>query len=348
MFSELARTVAAGQELGPEGMPGLVDALGDTAQPVGERADFLIAWAIRGETPAEVAALASELRNRSVAVPLSESFRQSQEILDVCGTGGDRLNTFNISTTVALVCAAAGVPVAKHGNRAITSKSGSADVLEALGIPVDLSPEAAARAIEQAHFAFLFAPRFHPAFKGIAPVRALCAERGQRTVFNRLGPLLNPARPSAQLLGVSRTEWVEPMARTLQALGLRRGMVVSGEVPGHGTLDELSTLGTNHVAEFYQDRGFSASSGSASDFPLIPATLADLEGGSAADNAGIIVRILEGTDRGPRRDAVLLNAAAALFVAARVRSMGQGWDLAEKLLQDGTVLKTLESLRQTG
>jgi hypothetical protein len=152
----------------------------------------------------------------------------------------------------------------------------SADVLEALGIPVDLSPEAAARAIEEAHFAFLFAPRFHPAFKGIAPVRALCAERGQRTVFNRLGPLLNPARPSAQLLGVSRTEWVEPMARTLQALGLRRGMVVSGEVPGHGTLDELSTLGTNYVAEFYQDRGFSASSGSASDFPLIPATLADL------------------------------------------------------------------------
>jgi anthranilate phosphoribosyltransferase len=249
---------------------------------------------------------------------------------------------------VALVCAAAGVPVAKHGNRAITSKSGSADVLEALGIPVDLSPEAAARAIEEAHFAFLFAPRFHPAFKGIAPVRALCAERGQRTVFNRLGPLLNPARPSAQLLGVSRTEWVEPMARTLQALGLRRGMVVSGEVPGHGTLDELSTLGTNHVAEFYQDRGFSASSGSASDFPLIPATLADLEGGSAADNAAIIVRILEGADRGPRRDAVLLNASAALFVAARVRSMGEGWDLAEQLLRDRRVLKTLEALRHTG
>lgn len=125
MFSELARTVAAGQELGPEGMSGLVDALGDAAQPVGDRADFLIAWAIRGETPAEVAALASELRNRSVAVPLSESFRQSREILDVCGTGGDRLNTFNIFTTVALVCAAAaGVPVAKHGNRAIISKSG--------------------------------------------------------------------------------------------------------------------------------------------------------------------------------------------------------------------------------
>lgn len=348
MFSELARAVAHGQELGPERMPRLVDALGDPAQPVGERADFLIAWAIRGETPAEVAALASELRNRSVAVPLSESFRQSREILDVCGTGGDRLNTFNISTTVALVCAAAGVPVAKHGNRAITSKSGSADVLEALGIPVDLSPEAASRAIEEVHFAFLFAPRFHPAFKGIAPVRALCAERGQRTVFNRLGPLLNPARPSAQLLGVSRIDWVEPMARTLQALGLRRAMVVSGEVPGHGSLDELSTLGTNHVAEFYQDRGFSASTGSPTDFPVAPATLADLEGGSATDNAAILVRLLDGTDLGPRRDAVLLNASAALFVASRVRSMGEGWDLADQLLQDRRVLKTLEALRRTG
>ena len=313
-----------------------------------ERADFLIAWAIRGETPTEVAALAGELRNRSVSVPLRESFRQSHEILDVCGTGGDRLNTFNISTTVALVCAAAGVPVAKHGNRAITSKSGSADVLEALGIPVDLSPEAAARAIEEAHFAFLFAPRFHPAFKGIAPVRALCAERGQRTVFNRLGPLLNPARPSAQLLGVSRIDWVEPMAKTLQALGLRRAMVVSGEVPGHGTLDELSTLGTNHVAEFYQDRGFSASTGSPTDFPVTPASLKDLEGGNADDNATIIVRLLEGTDCSPRRDAVLLNASAALFVAARVRSMGEGWDLAEQLLRDRRVLKTLEILRQTG
>ncbi|MFM8878070.1 MAG: anthranilate phosphoribosyltransferase [Verrucomicrobiota bacterium] len=347
MFSELARTVAAGQELGPEGMPGLVDALGDAAQPVAERADFLIAWAIRGETPTEVAALAGELRNRSVAVPLRESFRQSHEILDVCGTGGDRLNTFNISTTVALICAAAGVPVAKHGNRAITSKSGSADVLEALGIPVDLSPEAAARAIEEAHFAFLFAPRFHPAFKGIAPVRALCAERGQRTVFNRLGPLLNPARPSAQLLGVSRIDWVEPMAKTLQALGLRRAMVVSGEVPGHGTLDELSTLGTNHIAEFYQDRGFSASTGSPADFPLAPAALKDLEGGNADDNAAIIVRLLEGADCGPRRDAVLLNASAALFVAARVRSMGEGWELAEQLLRDRRVLKTLDQLRHS-
>ena len=255
---------------------------------------LLMALRTRGETVDEYAAAAAVMRAKCNKVNAPAG------AMDIVGTGGDGKHTLNISTATAFTVAGAGVPVAKHGNRAITSKSGSADVLEALGIPLDLSPEAAARAIEEVHFAFLFAPRFHPAFKGIAPVRALCAERGQRTVFNRLGPLLNPARPSAQLLGVSRTEWVEPMARTLQALGLRRGMVVSGEVPGHGTLDELSTLGTNHVAAFYQDRGFSASSGSASDFPLIPATLADLEGGSAADNAGIIVRILEGADRGPR------------------------------------------------
>ena len=172
----------------------------------------------------------------------------SREILDVVGTGGDRLSTFNISTTVAILCAAAGVAVAKHGNRAVTSSVGSADVIEALGIRVDLSPADAARALRERGFAFFFAPNFHPAFKNIAPARKLCAERGQRTIFNLLGPLLNPARPSAMLVGVPRPELCEPMARALQSLGARRGMVVCGAIGNRQSaignyLDELSTLG---------------------------------------------------------------------------------------------------------
>src|SRR5208337_2264354 len=179
--------------------------------------------------------------------PPVDAETRARQILDVCGTGGDRLNTFNISTTVALLLAAAGVPVAKHGNRAVTSQAGSADVLEALGIRIDLTPAEAARSLRDRNFAFFFAPNYHPAFKHIAPARKLCAERGQPTIFNLLGPLLNPARPSAMLMGVPRPELCEPLAQVLQSLGVRRGMVVSGKIVNPksqivNSLDELSTL----------------------------------------------------------------------------------------------------------
>ena len=232
------------------------------------KADFLAALARKGEVVSEIAAFARELRDKSIAPPLDAETR-SRQILDVCGTGGDRLNTFNISTTVALILAAAGVTVAKHGNRAITSQAGSADVLEALGIRIDLEPEEAARGLREHRFAFFFAPKYHPAFREIAPARKLCAERGQRTIFNFLGPLLNPARPAAQFIGVPRPELCQPIAQVLQLLGARRGMVVSGEVCAGETvrhLDELSTLGDNCIAEFYQERGFSVSDTVAAGF----------------------------------------------------------------------------------
>jgi anthranilate phosphoribosyltransferase len=347
MLSELTRTVAGGQSLSGEQIPRAVAALVSEAIDPVEKADFLTALAAKGETAEEIAGFARELLDRSIPVPFPDGFRESREVLDVCGTGGDRLNTFNISTTVALVCAAAGVAVAKHGNRAITSKSGSADVLEALGIPVTLSPEEAARSIVDHGFAFLFAPVFHPAFKGIGPARTLCAQRGTRTLFNFLGPLVNPARPTAQLLGVSRSELVEPMAQTLQSLGLRRAMVVSGDVPGHGTLDELSTLGINRVSEFYHDRALSTSEWSPRDFPVAPASLTDLAGGGREENAALIRGLLSGVDCGPRRDAVLLNASAALFVAGRVRSMVEGWDLALAVLSDGRAARKLRDLSRS-
>ncbi len=344
MFSEFMAAVQEGRELSRADITRVVSLLAGAEAAASHKADFLAAMAAKGETAAEIAGFAAELRALSVPLPFDPA-DVTGEVLDVCGTGGDRLDTFNISTTVALVCAAAGVTVAKHGNRAVTSQSGSADVLEAMGIPVDLSPDEAARSLREHRFAFLFAPRFHPAFRNIGPARALCAQRGQRTLFNFLGPLLNPARPTAQLLGVSRPELVEPMARTLQDLGLRRAMVVSGAVPGAGFLDELSTLGDNTVAEFHQERGFSKSTWRPEGLALLPATLADLRGGDRHANAAIIEGLLRGTDAGPRRDAVLLNAGAALFVADASRSIMEGWERAADVLATGQAWRLVEALR---
>lgn len=351
VLEALTEQLTRAEPLAPRQVADAVNALTDEAIPVESKAAFLTALARKGETAEEIAGFANELRDRAVRPPLDATTRAG-EILDVCGTGGDRLGTFNISTTVALVCAAAGLTVAKHGNRAITSQAGSADVLEALGIRTDLSPVEAAQSLQAHGFAFFFAPHYHPAFKHIAPARKLCAERGQRTIFNFLGPLLNPARPTAQLMGVPRPELCEPIARVLQSLGLRRAMVVCGTVPSEASnppspaayLDELSTLGPNTIAEFYQERGFATSVLDPQQFPLQPVKLEDLLGSDRNANAEIVRRLLHGEDRGPKRDAVLLNAGAALFVASRTRSIGEGWELAAKVIDAGQAQAKLEEL----
>jgi anthranilate phosphoribosyltransferase len=351
VLATLIQPLQENVELNPHQVAEAVAAMIAETIPVEEKAAFLTALAKKGETHGEIAAFAEALRARSILPPL-DAVTRAGEILDVCGTGGDHLGTFNISTTVAIICAAAGVRVAKHGNRAITSKSGSADVLEALGIRIDLPPAEAASALSQHGFAFFFAPNYHPAFKHIAPARKLCAERGQRTIFNFLGPLLNPARPTAQLLGVPRAALCDPLARVLQSLGVRRGMVVCGSVPQAGgtvSLDEISTLGRNEIAEFYQERGFAASGLDPEAFPIQKATLAELLGGNRETNAEIIRHILSGKDRGPKRDAVLLNAGAALFVANRVTSISAGWELAAGTIDSGAAqLKLTELGGQSG
>jgi anthranilate phosphoribosyltransferase len=319
-----------------------VAALVDSQIGVEDKAAFLEALSAKGETVEEISWFARELRDRALRPPIDAETRQ-QEILDVCGTGGDRLNTFNISSTVALIAAAGGVAVAKHGNRAITSKSGSADVLEALGIPIDLAPEEAAHSLKEHHFAFFFAPQYHPSFRHIAPARKLCAQRGRRTIFNVLGPLLNPARPSAQLVGVPAGDLCERIARVLQALGVRRAMAVSGSV-GTGWLDELSILGENMIAEFYQDRGFACGMNALEGFQFQPARLDDLAGGDSQANAEIVRRLLNNQDRGPKRDAVLLNAAAALLVGGKAKSLTDGWDLAADLIDSGQAAAKLTEL----
>ena len=361
MLEKLTRQLAAARPLADEQVPLAVEQLTHEKIPAAVKAGFLAALAQKGETPDEIAAFARALRGKSIPPPLDAETR-AREILDVVGTGGDRLGTFNISTTAAILCAAAGVTVAKHGNRAVTSRAGSADVLEALGVRIDLTPVEAARSLRERRFAFFFAPAYHPAFKHIAPARKLCAERGQRTIFNFLGPLLNPARPSAMLVGVPRPELCATLARVLQSLGARRAMVVCGRVrsPEFGArsseavtprpstsghfLDELSTLGENTIAEFYQERGFATSILAPEQFPLQHATLTDLLGGDPHANAEIVRRILRGDERGPQRDAVLLNAGAALFVAGQAKSLTEGWDSAAETIDSGKAAAKLAEL----
>ncbi len=349
MLETLTKQLATAQSLTNGQIAGAVEELTSEKISTPTKADFLIALAQKGESPEEIAAFAAALREKSIVPPIEDHWRESQEILDIVGTGGDRLGTFNISTTSAIVCAAAGVAVAKHGNRAVTSQAGSADVIEALGIRIDFSPEEAVQTLREKNFAFFFAPNFHPAFKNIAAARKLCAARGQRTIFNFLGPLLNPARPSAMLVGVPRCELCEPLARVLLALGVRRAMVVSGKVPKvgdgvEGQIDELSTLGENCVAEFYHERGFTASVLTLEHFPLLSATLGDLLGGDKIHNAEITRNILRGKERGPKRDAVLLNAGAALFVAGKASSLVEGWELVEETIDSGAANAKLAEL----
>ncbi len=342
MLDVLEQKARDGGELSADEISGAVAELAAEAVPVEVKAAFLMALARRGETPAEIAAFARALRERSV-VPQIDDATRARGIVDVCGTGGDGQNTFNISTTVAIVVASAGVPVAKHGNRAVTSRSGSADVLEALGIPVENSPEAAAASLRDHDFAFFFAPRFHPAFRNIAPARKLCAERGQRTVFNFLGPLLNPARPHAQLVGVANPGLCEPVARVLQDLGLRRAMVVCGRA-GTGFLDELSSVGESTIAEFHHERGFSVTRCAPEDWSLGKACIEDLAGGDRDENARLVKAVLSGEERGARRDAVLLNAGAALFVSGRARSITEGIEVAAELIDSGGAGRKLREL----
>lgn len=347
MLEPLIRQLAALEVLTDDQVCAAIAQLVDEAVPVALKADFLSHLARKGETPSEIAAFARELRQRALQ-PVIDGALRTGELLDVVGTGGDRLSTFNISTTVALLAAAAGVKVAKHGNRASTSLIGSADVIEALGIPCEMEPVAAVHSLTNHGFAFFFAPKYHPAFRHIVPARKLCAANGQSTIFNFLGPLLNPARPSAMLIGVPRPGLCEPLALVLQTLGVRRAMVVCGEVTDDSGakkyLDEISTLGPTTIAEFYQENALTTSTLSPEHFPLQPAKLSDLRGGDREHNANIIRRILGAEERGPKRDAVLLNAAAALFVSGRVPNLMAGWELAGEVIDSGQARRKLEEL----
>lgn len=339
MLRELANKVTAGAALGRGDVADAMESLLDAAVAEDVKAEFLTALAQKGETPDEIAAFALELRARAID-PQIDPAKFGGVVLDVVGTGADMANTFNISSCTIFVVAAAGVAVAKHGNRAITSKCGSADVLTALGAKIELSPEGARHCLETTGVTFLFAPHYHPAFKAISPVRRKLAERKQRSVFNILGPLVNPARPTHQLVGVFDRALVGKFAEVLRLLEVKHALVVHGD-----GLDELSTLGVNTMAELWggrieqTERDFRVPHTSWRGVVVKPE---ELFGGDAATNAGIVRDILSGKDRSPRRDIVLLNAAAALVVAEKVADFASGWNAAVELIDGGAAREKLE------
>ena len=297
------------------------------ATPV-QMAAYLTALALKGETIDEITASAAGMRAHCIKL------LHNLDVLEIVGTGGDGSNSFNISTTSSLVIAAGGVPVAKHGNRAASSKSGAADVLEALGVKITLTPERSAEILKKINICFLFAQNYHIAMKYVAPIRK---ELGIRTVFNILGPLSNPAGANMELMGVYDQSLVEPLAQVMANLGVDRGMVVYGQ----DSLDEISMCAPTSVCEI-RDGKFTSYEITPEQFGYERCEKGALTGGTPAENAEITKAILKGEEKGPKRQAVCLNAGAALYIAGKATSIEEGVKLAESLIDSGAALKKLE------
>lgn len=301
--------------------------MSNEASPV-QMSAYLTALSLKGETIDEVTGSAAGMRKHCVRL------LHDMDVLEIVGTGGDGANSFNISTTSALVISAAGVPVAKHGNRAASSQCGAADVLEALGVKISISPERSAKLLKEIGLCFLFAQNYHIAMKYVAPVRK---ELGIRTIFNLLGPLSNPAGANMQVMGVYDEGLVEPLARVLNHLGVKRALVVYGE----DRLDELSISAATKVCEV-RDKTFSSYVITPEQFGFTRCRKEDLAGGTPQENAEITKAILQG-EKGSKTDAVLLNSAAALYVAGKAGTIEEGVAIAGKVIESG---KAMEQLRK--
>lgn len=330
MFAGLIEKLQRRQDLTMDEAAAAMDAIMEGRAQPAQIAGLLVGLSMKGERPAEIVGLARTMRSR--ATQLSRSYAP---VFDTCGTGGDRAHTFNVSTVAALVLAACGVRVAKHGNRSVSSKCGSADLFEALGVRIGADAVTVERCLDEAGIAFLFAPTFHPSMRHAGPTRK---DLGVRTAFNLLGPLTNPAGAARQLVGVPRPELTELVARSLALLGSERAWVVHGA----DGLDEISTTGYTKVSEC---RGGAVNTFYVhpSDFGLPRASPAQLRGGDAAANAGIARAILGG-ETGPPRDIVLLNAAASLLVAGAETSIGDGIRRAAAALDSGDAARVLGRL----
>jgi anthranilate phosphoribosyltransferase len=321
--------IASRQDLTGEEMRGVMTTIMNGEATPAQIGAFLMGLRVKGESVGEIAAAVSILREKMVAVEAPE------DAIDIVGTGGDGSETLNISTATAIVVAGSGIPVAKHGNKALSSKSGAADVLKELGVKIDLAPDAISRCIREAGIGFMFAPAHHPALKHVGPARV---EMGTRTMFNLLGPQANPASARRYMLGVYSKQWVEPVAAALLANRAISAWVVHGD----GGLDEISTTGPTFVA--------SIKGGNLTSFEINPedagvprATLADLKGGDPTYNAGRLRALLEGM-RDPYRDVVLMNAAAAFIVAGRADTLKLGADLAAQEIDSGRARQALDKL----
>ncbi len=324
--------LAAGRTLSEAEAEAAFEVMMDGGATPAQMGAFLMALRVRGETVEEIVGAARSLRNRARTIDAPDG------AVDTCGTGGDGAGTFNISTAAAFVTAACGVPVAKHGNRNLSSKSGSADVLAALGVDIEAPFEQVERAIGEIGIGFLMAPRHHAAMRAVAPVRV---ELGVRTLFNLLGPLCNPAGVRRQVLGVFAAHWVRPLAEVLRRLGSVSCWVVHGD-----GLDELTTSGTSEVAALGDGRisGFTVTPEEAG---LQRARLSDLAGGTPEENALVLRRLLAG-ERGPLRDVVLLNAAAALIVGGRAATLRDGVRLGAESIDSGAASRLVDRLVRFG
>lgn len=332
MVRDLLNKLIEGEPLSTDEAAALMGRMMDDELTPVQLAGVMVALRSKGETADEVVGFARTMRARARQIEVPG------DLADTCGTGGDGRGTFNISTAAALIVAACGVPVAKHGNRAASGRCGSADVLEALGVDIALPPEGVARCIGQANIGFLFAPAFHPATKFAAIPRR---ELGVRTVFNLLGPLTNPARPKYQLLGVSNAGLLDLMAEALLKLGVEAALIVHS---GDGT-DEISVAGPTMVREVRRG-AIQAYDVAPEDFGVARSPADTIRGGDAERNAAMLLGLLAG-ETGPARDAAVINAAAALYTAGKAVSLGDGARLAAAALDSGRARTTLESLRAT-
>jgi anthranilate phosphoribosyltransferase len=327
MFHELLEKLVRREDLTTDEASAAMAEMMDGRVSEPAMAGFLMGLAMKGERPCEIVGLARAMRDRALA--LSKPYADA---IDVCGTGGDRAGTFNISSVAALVVAACGPQVAKHGNRSVSSRCGSADVFESLGVVAAAPPAVVERMLDEANIAFLFAPVFHPSMRHATPVRRAL---GLRTAFNLLGPLTNPARPRRQVVGVPRPELTELIARSLLLLGSERAWVVHGA----DGLDEISTVGYTKVSECHRGT-VSTFYVHPADYGLRLASPAGIQGGDAAANAAIATQVLRG-DRGAPRDVVLLNAGAALLVAGAAGTVGEGIAMAAEAVDTGRAANAL-------
>ena len=331
MIKDAINSLIEGKDLSEQDMIGAMSDIMEGQATDAQIASFLTALRIKGETVEEITGAARVMREKVSKINAPEY------TVDTCGTGGDMSHTFNISTTTALVVAACGLPVAKHGNRSVSSSCGSADVLEALDIKIELEPAKVEECLKTTGFGFMFAPLFHPAMKyAIGPRKEL----GIRTVFNILGPLTNPAGAKRQVLGVFSDKLTEPLAQVLNNLGVKHAFVVHGE----DGLDEMTTTDKTRVSEL-KDGKVNTYSISAEDLGLVKANKEDLLGGNAEENAKITISILEG-EKGPRRDIVLLNAAAALIAGDKAGDFNEGLKKASEAVDSGAAREKLEEVKK--
>ncbi len=337
-MNDLIQKLQEGTDLNAAEVEHAVAALTSTEVPNDLKAEFLKALRAKGETAKEIAAFVEALLARALSPGLDPA-RLPGPMIDVCGTGGDKLELFNVSTAVMFVLAAGGACVVKHGNRAITSKCGGADVLEELGVKIDRPPEQLRECVERHGLGFVFAHAYHPAFKMIGPVRQALAAQGIPTIFNLLGPLLNPARPPYQLVGVFSPVLLPKYAEALAVLGRAHAWAVHGS-----GMDELSLTGPSVVQEvangIVRERTVDPA-----DLGLQTCTLAELKGGNCKENAAILTAILDGTDKGPKRDLVLLNAAAGFVVTGLASDLAAGLDQARTQIGSGQAIAKLRALQ---